>query len=231
MVYKRHDLIEITKNGRLFAYEQLIKSVGGLEYLKEVEKIVIGEYGVATIPGIIRREESQSFPGQIPIGFSSPMLYEGRRLRIPAFIPENEVARIISPYTLTEYNLSKRMKALEVLYEIKLISIEMGIELGVWGSTALEIYTSLPYVNENSDLDLLMKLKDIDTIEHFKNKICLLGKKYNTKIDLEIDLPNGYGVKGAELFMETQTVLGKGLYDVKLITKKDIIIMINELSN
>lgn len=231
MKYKRHDLIEITERGRRFAYEQLIESMCCSEYLKEVEKIVVGDEGVAKIPGIIRREENQNNAGTIPIGFSSPDLYEGRRLRIPAFIPGKEVVKIISPYALCEYSLSKRTKVLEVLNEIKLISIEMGIELGVWGSTALEVYTSLPYTNVNSDLDLLMKSKDLETIKNFNKNICIVGKKYGAKIDLEIDLPDGYGIKAAELFMETETVLGKGLFDVKLISKKDIIKMMSDLSN
>ncbi len=229
MKYKRHDLIEITEKGRQFAYEQLIESMGYSEHLKEVKKIVVGDDGVAKIPGIIRREENQNIAGKIPIGFSSPDLYEGRRLRIPAFVSEKEVVKIISPYALVEYSLSKRTKVVEALNEIKLISIEMGIELGVWGSTALEVYTSLPYTNANSDLDLLMKLKDLDTIKYFRKNICLVGKRYDTKIDLEIDLPNGYGIKATELFMETETVLGKGLFDVKLIPKKDIIKTINDL--
>jgi len=229
MKYRRHDLIEATEKGRQFAYEQLMESVCCLAHLQEVKKIVLGDDGAAKIPGIIRREENCNIEGKIPVGFSSPDLYEGRRLRIPAFIPENEIVKIISPYDLVEYALSKRTRVLEALNEIKPISIEMGIELGVWGSTALEVYTSLPYTNANSDLDLLMKFKELDVIEHFKKNICLLGEKYNVRIDLEIDLPNGYGVKSEELFLETETVLGKGLFDVKLIPKRDIIKMANDL--
>ena len=41
-------------------------------------------------------------------------------------------------------------------------------------------------------------------------------------MDFELDLPNGYGVKLAEVFMETQTVLGKSLDDINLLSRKDI---------
>ena len=41
-------------------------------------------------------------------------------------------------------------------------------------------------------------------------------------MDFELDLPNGYGVKLAEIFMETQTVLGKSLEDVSLLNRKDV---------
>ena len=41
-------------------------------------------------------------------------------------------------------------------------------------------------------------------------------------MDFELDLPNGYGVKLAEMFMETQTVLGKSLEDVSLLNRKDV---------
>ena len=41
-------------------------------------------------------------------------------------------------------------------------------------------------------------------------------------MDFELDLPNGYGVKLAEVFMDTKTVLGKSLDNVEILHRKDI---------
>jgi hypothetical protein len=43
------------------------------------------------------------------------------------------------------------------------------------------------------------------------------------RIDVEIDLPNGYGVNLKELFGQGRTVLGKSLADVAMLSREQIL--------
>jgi len=227
MEYKRHYLLEITENGREFAFERLKESITYLDNLEQIRKLVVEGYGSTKVPGIIRREENEGIKGTIPVGFSSPYLDEGRRLRIPAFIPEKEIIKIITPYEVIEHSWSPRTKCLQALEEVKILAHDMGIKLGVWGSTGLEVYTAVPYTHDDSDLDLLICVNDFNILESFYQSINQVGRKYATKIDLELDLPTGYGVKAAEIFMETEEVLGKSVSDVKLISRKTVMGLFN----
>ena len=55
-----------------------------------------------------------------------------------------------------------------------------------------------------------------------------IGKKFQVDIDLETELINGYGIKAAELFQPTQTVLGKSLQDVQILKKKTVVEILSQ---
>ena len=78
----------------------------------------------------------------------------------------------------------------------------------------------LPYTDDNSDIDLIVKPAGYNRLLQFYRAAQACCDDIN--MDFELDLPNGYGVKLAEMFMETQTVLGKSLEDVSLLNRKDI---------
>ena len=88
------------------------------------------------------------------------------------------------------------------------------------GSAALELATGLPYTDEASDIDILLKPAPYDKLLDFYRT----AKENFGEIpmDFELDLPNGYGVKLAEVFMDTKTVLGKSLDNVEILNRKDI---------
>ncbi|MEW6624864.1 MAG: malonate decarboxylase holo-[acyl-carrier-protein] synthase [Bacillota bacterium] len=221
IVLKRHNFVEITDIGRMMAFEYLKASYA--DNLEEVEKLIVSGYDSIKIPGIMRRHEGIAVADRIPVGFSSPYLYLGRRLRIPAFIPEKEIIKIISPYDIAGCDFAIRTKPLQALQELLNAAHNMGITVGIWGSAGLEVYTKLPYTHDKSDLDILMAASDYVAIKEFYEVLKCLGSKHNCTIDLELDLPCGYGVKTAELFIQTQHILAKGIFDVKLIEKSQLI--------
>ena len=92
--------------------------------------------------------------------------------------------------------------------------------LGYARNSGLEIATGLPYTDEASDLDFLIKPAEYLKLESFYAE-CRAEFK-NINMDFELELPNGYGVKLAEIFMQTRTVLGKSIKNVDLLYKKDI---------
>lgn len=178
------------------------------------------------IPGIMRREENTGAAGSIPVGFASPYLIEGRRQRIAAFVPVGEIAGIITPYEVVQYKNSYRTPCMQALEECRELARKLQLQLGVWGSTGLEVYTGLPYTHNRSDLDLLITDGDLAKIKIFYEAVGPFQQKYGCKIDVEIDLPTGYGVKLREIFLGTAEILGKSLNDVQLFPRDNILKML-----
>jgi len=223
MDFKRHNLVEITDRGREWAFWQIQKSKAYNNHqIEQVRELIVEGIQSRKIPGIIRRNEELPIERMIPVGFASPCLNNERRLRIPAFVPEEEIVKIITPYEVINMKNTGRTECLLALDNCKKIAAENGIRLGVWGSACLEIYTGLPYTHPCSDLDLLVGPASYSNIKNFYLALESLRSRYACKIDPELDLPSGYGVKVMELFLETEDVLGKGLVDVKLIPKQEI---------
>jgi phosphoribosyl-dephospho-CoA transferase len=173
------------------------------------------------VPGVVRREEGELRPGYIPIGFSSPMPGTQGRLRIAAFVRKKDVVRVTSPYDLLSLTKTPPRNACNTALALaKSQARALGLVLGVWGSAALEIYTGLPCTHQNSDLDLLVKAAPREPLSRFLLKVASIEEHLDLRIDVEIDLPDGYGVNLKELFGQARTVLGKSLNDVAMLSRE-----------
>jgi phosphoribosyl-dephospho-CoA transferase len=219
---KRHDLVEITDKGRLWASEHQAPLPCHHGVLPQALKLITEGHDGIKIPGIVRREECENIQGAIPVGFSSPYLVHGHRLRVGAFVPQEEVLSIHSPYQRLEMDFSPRTACLKALVQIKRIALNRGITLGVWGSAGLEIYTGLPYTNRASDLDLLIGIAELNSVLTFAEEALCTGLRYDCRVDIEMDLPSGYGINVAELLTGAGPVLGKSLNRVDLISRSSI---------
>lgn len=226
----RHDLLEISDEGRQAAFD-LVSRNAGQEHLDLIRQIIVGEEGIARIPGIARREDDNQIPGLIPVGFASPGHIDGNRLRVAAFVPPESVQAQITPYHILNRPFIRRTPCLKALAAIAVVAGELKLEMGVWGSAALEIFTGLTYTHENSDLDLLLKLAPLEVMQAFLEKAVGTAGHYGCRADVEVSLPSGYGVKLQELVADTHTVLAKGLNDVVLLEKKDLLAIMKNFSN
>lgn len=222
---RRHDLLEIDDEGRRSAFELAALELSG-ERLEQVRQIILGESEVSQIPGIVRREEAEPVPGMIPVGFASPWRLEGTRLRIAAFVSPQSVQARITPWQVLNRPFIARTPCLKALAEIRALAGELKQEMGVWGSAALEIFTGLEYTHEKSDLDLLLGLASAEGLHFFNEQAVAIANKWNTRVDFEVELPSGHGVKLLELFAQTHTVLAKGLNDVVLLEKHSVLAML-----
>ncbi|WP_268747891.1 malonate decarboxylase holo-[acyl-carrier-protein] synthase [Pelosinus fermentans] len=225
---RRHDLVEISDQGRELAFERVAPHLPPREF-ELVKQLIIGTPGGIKIPGIVRREDRKQIPDTIPVGFSSPFRIDGNRLRIAGFVPTSAVIQVVSPFAVIDREFFLRTPCLNALVEVLAVAGELGLKLGVWGSSALEIFTGLQYTDEASDLDVLVGMTRLDTIRTFTNRLAEIARTFHCKVDAELELNSGYGVKVAELFMHTDTVLAKGLNDVILLPKHDILAEMTEV--
>lgn len=213
---QRHDLLSITIAGRKTLLEDLKKKISSEEL------ILANEVLQANYPAIARREFNY-FGKDIPCGIVHPLLQNGRRYRLGIFVPPHAVEKITTPYEVFTMDFSVRNNCLLALKKIIIFSKSSpNFTLGIIGSAGLEICTGNFFTHDNSDLDLLVKNCDYQKTLELYSVISSIGEKYSTNIDLEIELSNGYGIKAAELLMDTKFILGKSLEMVTLLERATV---------
>ncbi|MDY4920208.1 MAG: malonate decarboxylase holo-[acyl-carrier-protein] synthase [Phascolarctobacterium sp.] len=214
---KRHTLVFVSQKGKDKIWQELAGKYEG-EALELVRDVLQGSYDV---PGFIRRSDER--PDELAIGFVHHRRLQGNRIRIAAFTDMQDIEAIMSPYEVIErraFAVEQQTLCISTIVSLYKMAEDFGLQVGVLGSAALELVTGLPYTDEASDVDLLLKPAPYDKLLDFYRTA-----KENFKgipMDFELDLPNGYGVKLAEVFMDTRTVLGKSLDNVDILSKKDI---------
>ena len=171
------------------------------------------------VPAIVRRQETAE-DKLLCIGFSSFRVIDGTRLRIGCKVPLNCIVEHKTPF---EVAACKKPKIPE--YQFLDALVDAGkrhhIQVGVFGSAALQIVTGLSYLQKNSDLDIYLRHQGSrKDLELFYQQLTGYEKQFGITIDAEIEFPDQYGVKLKELFGPGKTVLGKGLYDVVLLEKR-----------
>lgn len=215
---KRHNLVFLSEKGKEFVLQCVNEDKRTNEMTLSAAKEIL--YDVSEIPGIIRRGECLD-DDKVAVGFVHCKRVDGNRLRIGSYVASQDITKIVTVYEVIHYHNDKRNKCMAVVDDIKKLADTYGLEVGVLGSAGLELITGLPYTDENSDIDILVKPAEYKKLFDFYEEAKRLSDGIN--MDFELDLPNGYGIKLAEVFMNTSTVLGKSLQDVDLIDKKEVL--------
>lgn len=177
------------------------------------------------LPGIVRREETDNSKRSnyykddehVFIGFVYPYTIDGRRLRFASSVPGDTITKMITPYEIPNFQYESRTPSLSALSKIK-----ENFEVGVWGSTSLEIVTGMQYTHNMSDLDLIVKNYSDEELIDLLSLCKKIESEMKIKIDVEVTLKSGYGINLKEYASKSDTLLGKGLRDVILIDRKDI---------
>lgn len=213
----RHDLVFISQTGKDRIWEELSVKYQG-EELSMVRDVLLG---TNDIPGFVRRSEER--PEEVALGFVHPQRINGNRIRIAAFTGAEDVEIIMTPYEVLQrkvFTVKGATRCIETIIALYALADEFDLQIGVLGSAALELATGLPYTDEASDVDILLKPAPYNRLLDFYRTA--KENFSDIPLDFELDLPNGYGVKLAEVFMDTKTLLGKSLDNVSILYRKDI---------
>lgn len=220
--FRRHDLVTVAPAVRRSITVEILGDAAWWPS-DVVEQLRRGEVEGVALPGIVSRQEGD-VPG-LSVGFASPYRQEGARLRGRAVVPFSSVSFIRDPYqVITDARCTTvpDLPVFGVLDEAWALASAAGLPCGVFGSVALALATGLPYCHEESDLDLVVKMGAIDAVKRFHDAVCALAQESGVAIDVELELPDGAGVKLAELFGAGTTVLAKGFTGVRLMEKDEV---------
>ncbi len=219
---RRHDLVYLSQKGK----DKVWQSLDG-KYFGDIENMVKNVLqGFEDIPAFVRRDECAE--DNIALGFVPPERIGGNRLRIGVFADIDDVVMVMSPYEVMQrkaYAHNAQSKCVEAVVKLYNMADAFDVQIGVLGSAALELATGLHYTDDASDIDLLVKPARLEMLEAFYRAAETTFSDIN--MDFELDLPNGYGVKLAEVFASTKTVLGKSLDDVALLDRQEVLKYLN----
>ena len=221
--FARHDLVTIDPAVRAVLTAEVFNQ--DMWPLDQVECLVYSGYDGVFVPGIVTRQP-EGVEG-LHVGFSAPYRKDGVRLRAAAIISPQDVVAVSHPYEVAS-RISyehQNSRVFDTLREALVAAGSRELECGVFGSCALALETGLPYFHDTSDLDLVVRLASKEQLEGFYKDVCAIGQRCGVSTDVEVELPEGWGIKLAELFDDGATVLAKGFSDVRLFPKEDVYAM------
>ena len=210
-MFSRHDMLVLDDAAR--AYAQMAAPPLNPTLSESLIKEVIR----SDIPAIVRRQDATGDAGILQVGFSSHLYREGTRVRIASAIPVNGVREIISPFDLfSRHRSSPPAPFHHMLEDLCRLATKTAVELGLYGSFALELLTGLPYTTSASDVDLCLRAGSRSALSSFHEAVTILEKRCGRHFDIELLCRDGTCLKLAELFSGQKTVLCKGLYGAEL---------------
>ena len=196
--YLRHDLLVLDADHVEQALRRILRSMSVLPpEAKDWEKDILTGWNGHSLPAIRRR--GRVLHERIPVGFQSPCRYNGIRFRVAADVAMTGVNRCSTPWDTVNMPLpdGKVFRILDSLH-----NKNNRVDIGVWGSAALEILTGMKYTDENSDLDIICRCRDLLPLMELYDTINQMEITENVRIDAEIVLPG----------KETESVLMKELF-------------------
>ena len=183
-MYKRHDLVWLTRDGWKAALAAHPEHATVLTFWQSEEW-----------PTVARRRDAGSDPArEVCVGIALPPDADGVKRRIPLRIPLENVDRSSAPLTLkaARPGLPEQWRA----GYTKLQEQSLGLDLRVYGSLAWQAITSLPAVTATSDIDILFR--PLSRQQLHAGLTLLNGAEHGLPLDGEVMFPSGQAVSWKE---------------------------------
>ncbi len=180
------------------------------------------EFGAGNIPAIVRRS-APCDAGSIGVGISLPVRIDDHRLRFSAAVLPAEISAVISPFELLASAAPCASPQLDALNRVRAdLPIGSG-NLGVFGACALQLATGKDYLHAASDIDLLIRAESFAALCVTHAMLSEFERETSIRVDCEVVLANGGGVKLKELLSEQKSVLVKTMRSVELLSRAEAI--------
>lgn len=213
--YRRHDLVWLTESSCHEVAETMRRSTAA-GTMQMATLFAMGE-----IPGIIRRSAPCDGFG-IGIGISFPLFDDGSRLRFATSVAAESIRAVQTPCDIIDLPFDTSVKPLRVLSEIKQALPEWQGRIGVFGASALQIVTRLPYLHEGSDIDLVLDGGTPDALLEAYRTLREYESSCGIRIDAEVIAARRLGIKLGELFSNQKTVLAKTINSVEILDRREV---------
>jgi len=214
--YRRHDVVWLTESSCHDVAESMRTSTAaGAARMAAV-------FAMGEIPGIIRRSAPCDGSG-IGIGVSFPLFEEGSRLRFATSVAAESIRAMQTPCDIIDLPFDTSIKPLQVLADIKQTLPEWRGAIGVFGASALQIVTRLPYLHEDSDIDLVFNGGSPDALLEAHRALQEHESRSGVRIDAEVIAGRRFGIKLCELFRNQKTVLAKTINSVEVLDRNEVL--------
>ena len=171
------------------------------------------------VPAISRGRKTRE--GLLCVGFSYPVRREGRRYRIASFVSEDQVISALSPWEVLGYAYKKNALTKRI-HAVSEIAHRSKLRLGIFGASALELVTGLPYLYAGSDLDLVIDAAGEELLNKFYVDLAAWEAESGIQADVELRLGSNCCCKLKELMSKQCSILCKGEAEPFLLSRRSI---------
>ena len=211
MIPKRHDLVFLSELGRQYVWEHLSP-----EYQEDP---VVQKYFLQ-LPGIFRVQPPDLGEKMLSLGYSFPFRDGANRMRFAAQAPADEIVRVITPWEIPNMERELPYPYKTAMVELAQRAESAGLHFGVFGSAALQMATSLPYLHSKSDLDVIIAAARPEAIRSFYRELTKVSDRFCVGVDAELIVSETCYVKLGELMQGSKTILAKGSYHPQLLSSQ-----------
>lgn len=208
--FNRHDLVWLKLNAVKHADYAGPAPMEPMRALSLLHRWVLGDY-----PLIVARQHDVPH-GCLRLGLAEPASWGKRRLAFLVNVDDIERRQTGPLLSDIVHRLPKAWQAGAT--ELAACVKELGVPAHLYGSSAIEVCTSLPCITPNSDLDLLFKPADWAATKALcvsLNQLRLAHPEF--KVDGEVLNPAGDAVHWLELSQQRIQLLAKSNHAVRLI--------------
>lgn len=198
--FNRHDLLFLTQSGWQTAWSRR-------ERPEKMDEKMRACYPF--IPAIYCAQTGGAQTDMIRVGISYPERVKGVRHRISTWIPSKEVLNQISPWEAVKDCERLRGAIGELMYALKEFATRQNLSFGIFGSAALQAVTGFSYLDDDSDLDVLVGGGNEETLYSYLSNVELAEAQLRVRADIEVAVGKGCFVKLRELLAGQSTVLVK----------------------
>lgn len=201
---KRHTLVYLNAKSTAGFWENCSSCFPSVSSVESARK------DFPNLPFIVCRErETDKY---IPLGMSFPVIQDNMRTRAGGYILTDDLVTLktVTPIEAIAALLKKKSSRSNLALELLKAARVCGVELGLYGSSALSAVTGLPYMHIGSDLDMVIYPQKNVNLNKFEMLSSLLQKQYGIHADFEIETGDGYYAKFQELQRGNNTILLKG---------------------
>lgn len=219
----RHVMVEIAASCRAMVCEALAAGVLPMHARAEVVDEARALFGAQPIPGIVCAPKSALPEGWIQLGVSFPFRHGGVRVRSAVAVPETGVGRTFTPWQVAETVRPGAFAEAAMLADLVARGREVGVAVGLFGSAALTALTGLPYLEAQSDVDVVAAARSSEALRQFATAMIDFALEHGRRIDVEVATPALLGVKLEELLSNVSAVVGRGIDGVRLVERRRIL--------
>ncbi|MFD2173518.1 malonate decarboxylase holo-[acyl-carrier-protein] synthase [Rhodobacter lacus] len=222
MLHNRHTLVYLNDVARTALLPAVIAALPEPMRNCQIEARVRETVLRERIPGIVCRPTGPCPDGGGQIGFSFPFRVGEARVRAAVGVARDQITATLTPWEVMVLAETLGDVLHPAIGELHRIGVATGVEIGLIGSVALRAVTGLAYTRPDSDIDLVVRAARPDQLAALAAAVHDLTLCTGTAFDIEVELAGGIGVKLSELLSGSDTVLGKTITGVELVSRARI---------
>lgn len=188
-----------------------------------VQLAAIHQHAARGLPFVARSMQPGDLYGMVPLGLRLPRSAAPRSIGFcvpPTVVREVSDALSLSEALLQRTALPKGWP--DALQRLQADATRLGLTLRVYGSLAWQCATGIPYLAENSDIDLLLAPESAEQAHAGLRLLEAVEEEGLLRLDGEMIFPDGRAIAWKELLANTRLVMVKSAEGVALATQESV---------